>query len=255
MSSPKPALVIVPGASHHPSHYSALATLLQEANYTVTTVDLPSTGGKDRGEPPLTSLKPDILAIQAHITSHLSAGKNVVLICHSFGGISGSAAVQGFLPADREDGLGVVKMIYLAAIIVEPGKSVWEQGGEKHSPSVEFPLPDPEDAGWLRFRDPEKNFYAECTPEVQKEAISKLRWFSEGMNRELVPFSAWQHVESYYLVCGKDQVLPAFVQEMWTSNPTGKWKKVERMETDHSPFLSRTTETVEFVTRSLENTS
>ncbi|TKA76326.1 hypothetical protein B0A55_04189 [Friedmanniomyces simplex] len=256
-SHPKPALVIVPGACHHPSHYAGLSSRLAAAGYESTTVDLPSTGGGG-DEKPVQTLNPDIETIQHAIRSQLSRGRNVVLIMHSFGGITGSAAVQGFLrPTQHEGdfGVGVVKLIYLAGIICEPGRTVLEQGGGAHPPLVHFPLPDPKDAGWLTFHNPAQTFYAECAPDVQEASVARLRLFSEAPGHDIVPYSGWKDVDSYYLLCGKDQVLPVSVQQAWISNPSGRWKRVERLETDHSPFLSPPDETAGFVVRCLEDGS
>ncbi|KAK3071687.1 hypothetical protein LTR53_008187 [Teratosphaeriaceae sp. CCFEE 6253] len=244
MFPPQTALVIVPGACHHPSHYEALAGRLKAAGHEVSTVDLPSTGG----EKPLHSLRPDIAAIQHAIRRCLDRGQNVALVMHSFGGISGSASVQDLLPKDREDGVGLVKLIYLAAILVDARATAMPPGAS-HPPAVHFPLPDPKDAGWMSFHDPTTTFYGECTPEVQESSVAKLRLFSEGLSYDVMPYAGWKDVQSHYLLCGKDNVLPVQLQEMWSRSPGGRWKGVESLETDHSPFLSRTEETAAFVLR------
>jgi len=249
-SSSKPALVIVPGACHHPSHYFTFASRLESAGYDTTTIDLPSTGG-----PKPTTLQQDIDAIRAAILPYLERGRDVAIIMHSFGGITGSPAVQGLTSADRGEGAAsVVKLIFLCALIADAGNPAIPVGGS-HAPTVHFPLPDPKDEGWMFFHDPANTFYAECAPDVREEAVGKLRLCSEGIAHEVSPYAGYRDVDSYYLICEKDQALPAVVQEMWSQSAGGRWIKVERLATDHSPFLSRPEETVAFVERCIADDS
>jgi len=249
MSSTKPAIVIVPGAWHHPSQYTPLASRLEKAGYEVTTCDLPSTGGAK----PTASLSADIDVIRQAIISHLERNQNVALVCHSFGGITGSAAVQGLRPQDRDGKAGVLKLIYLTAAISEAGSTVLTAGGGKHNPCVHFPLPEPENEGFCGVYDPVKNFYNCCPPEVRGENVTKLRLFSEAPCHDIIPYAGWKDVESYYLICEKDNAFPVFVQEAFSSMEGGRWKRVERLDTDHSPVLSRPDETAEFVIRCVED--
>jgi hypothetical protein len=54
----------------------------------------------------------------------VSAGKEVVLVMHSYGGIIGSEAVNGLEKAGRKEKGGVVHALLIAAFLVSKGSSL-----------------------------------------------------------------------------------------------------------------------------------
>src|ERR1700761_4019504 len=91
MATDKPAIVIVPGAWHVPEHYEPIAKLFREADYETLAVRHPSVSvSRDPG---------NMLQKDARVGSDVlrklvnDEGKDVVVIMHSYGGLSGSDAV------------------------------------------------------------------------------------------------------------------------------------------------------------------
>lgn len=124
MTTPKPTIVIVPGAWQRIDAFLPFADRLKQAGYGVECVGVPSTGGT---ELPLTGLPEDIAAVRAALQPLVEQGRDVVLLVHSAGGVSGSGAVRGLdAKTRREAGLagGVTRVIYMTAFMIPKGKSI-----------------------------------------------------------------------------------------------------------------------------------
>lgn len=134
MSPSKPTIVIVPGAWQLISVFVPFADLLKTKGFDTEIVDMPSVGGTQL---PLTGLAEDIAAVRAVVQPLVEAGREVVLLTHSAGGVSGGGAVKGLdVRARREAGLpgGVVRVIYMAAFMVPKGSSLLQMLGGKPAP-------------------------------------------------------------------------------------------------------------------------
>lgn len=130
----KPTVVIVPGAWQLGNAYVPFVDLLKQTGFDAQYVAMPSTGGTQL---PLTGLPGDILAVRAVVQELVDAGKEVVLLTHSAGGVSGSGAVKGLdVKTRKETGLsgGVIRIIYMAAFVVPKGSSLLVMLGGKPTP-------------------------------------------------------------------------------------------------------------------------
>lgn len=119
---PNPTVVIVPGAWHRPAHFQVLIDELAKVHYDTVGVTLPCVDSS----PPLPSWDQDAQAIRKVILEKLDAGKDVITLAHSFGGISMSEAVKGLGKKEREaQGLkgGVIKLIYMCAMALPEGQT------------------------------------------------------------------------------------------------------------------------------------
>lgn len=117
-----PAVVIVPGAWHCPKHYQHLINQLAKVNYTAIGVTLPSVNSS----PPLASWDQDAQAVRQVIMENLDAGKDVIAVAHSFGGIAMSEAVKGLGKEARENrGFkgGVPRLVYMCAMALPKGQT------------------------------------------------------------------------------------------------------------------------------------
>lgn len=134
MSPTKPVIVIVPGAWQLPSAFAPFADLLRSNGFDTEVVAMPSVGGTQL---PLTGLTEDIAAVRRVIHPLAEAGREVVLLTHSAGGVSGGGAIKGLdARARKEAGLpgGVTRIIYMAAFMVPKGSSLLEMLGGKPAP-------------------------------------------------------------------------------------------------------------------------
>lgn len=138
MSANTTAFVIVPGAWSPPACYSKLVHELEVAGFYATALRLPSF---DTSDPSSTSCTVDAEAVRADILPLIEEqGKDVVIVCHSYGGVPAGGAARGLSKAARarmgKQG-GIVALIYMTAFIVPQGSSVVEMMGGHHPPWVQ----------------------------------------------------------------------------------------------------------------------
>lgn len=122
----RPSILIVPGACSTPEFYEPFVTAVREKGYEIETVHIPSTNyeGRTQGAP-APSMSDDVAMVQARIAELAAAGKDVVLMTHSYGGTPGTQSVEGFAKMERQSrGLkgGVVGLAYMCSLIPELGQ-------------------------------------------------------------------------------------------------------------------------------------
>ena len=134
MPSLKPTIVIAPGAWQLASGFSSFTSQLQGAGYATEVVSYPSVGGTVH---PLPGLVEDVAATREVLSKVLEQGKDILLLCHSYGGVVGSCAVEGFSTVEREkEGKrgGVELVVYLSAFMIPKGKSLLDMLGGQSLP-------------------------------------------------------------------------------------------------------------------------
>lgn len=122
----KPEIVIVPGAWQIEPSWALFRSYLKKAGYNVSQVTLPSVGVS------LTGLDTDVSATQAVIDPLLEEGKEVVVLCHSMGGLVAANSMESRDIASRSVGGlegGIIQLIYLAAFITPAGYSLFNLMG------------------------------------------------------------------------------------------------------------------------------
>lgn len=133
-NSEKPVIAIVQGAWHRASHYKGLVQSLTNKGFTVLQPNN-VTAGNDENIKGKTHID-DVRTIRESLQPALDAGKRIVLICHSYGGIPGSAAVEGYQVHERQaKGLsgGISHVIYIAAFALPvKGLSLLSAAGGQH---------------------------------------------------------------------------------------------------------------------------
>ncbi|PGH19379.1 hypothetical protein AJ80_04020 [Polytolypa hystricis UAMH7299] len=246
---PKPAIVVIPGAWHRPQHYRVLTDGLKKHGYEAIGVTLPSVDSS----PPHASWDQDAEAVRQVILENLNAGKEVITIAHSFGGVSMSEAVKGLgKKAHEEQGLsgGVVRLMYMCAMALPEGQT--------HVGQIKPQTPEEEEIekkrqeyqeeyGGMRFTEDgamvlEKEavrdvFYSRCDPKDVEEALDLLGTFPSGPLTVPATYAAYREIPSTYIVCENDAALPVSVQERMIAQGEGVFH-VERCQEGHSPFLS-----------------
>ena len=119
----KPTFVFVTGNFLPPAYYAAVARLLEFHLFPTKLVTLVSTGSKE----PLTSNEPDIAAIKKVVEDLVNIGKEVIIVAHSYAGVPTCEAVKGLAKQERlsqgKPGGGVVKLVFVAAWILQEGES------------------------------------------------------------------------------------------------------------------------------------
>lgn len=123
----KPAIVLVPGAWHKPQHLHKVIDGLEKSGYEAHAVALASVDS----EVPIASWDKDAEGVREVIVKNLDAGKDVIVIAHSYGGFVMSEAVKGLGKKARKEnqGLesGVLRLIYMCAVAPRKGETVQDK--------------------------------------------------------------------------------------------------------------------------------
>ncbi|KAI0193294.1 Alpha/beta hydrolase fold-1 [Xylaria flabelliformis] len=233
MAGKKPVLVFCPGAWCDPGYFRFTTDILTKAGYTCLTVSLPSVGSELRPKdaPPITQgLQTDANAVRDVVIPQLDDGHDVVLICHSYGGVVTSEAVRGLDRASRGPDTGaVIYLVYVAAIILDVGNVVWPEDPPKEQFVVE---------GELCWRNPEASdthlWLGGCNEEQMKLAMSSGRSHVRQCFKEPTTYAGWRHIPGTYVVAKKD-----LMPNMIVAAPEGhKFEEVLEVDGDHFAFCS-----------------
>jgi len=224
----KPAIVLSHGAFHAPKHYNLLLNALKDQGYEVHCPQLPSVGSTQ------SSIEPDVAIISNTIESLVAKDKDVVLMCHSYGGMVGSAAASPYIKRAGASGHGIVAMIYMCAFLPSAGQSLSDiSGGEKLWAAPDF------DRGQMVVF-PEKaqeGLYTGVTDQkLVDEMIPELKGQSIGAVMSKVDAEPWREVRTVYIVCELDQAICLHEQEGMLASK-GMIEQV-RLKTGHSPWMS-----------------
>ena len=220
-----PTVVLVHGAWHSASCWSAVTPLLGDAGVEHVAVDLPFSGHDD-----------DITALR-DVLDQLDGRK--ILVGHSYGGlvISGAGAARTDLD----------HLLYLCAFMVEQGSTVFDALTQ---------VPDLSESKLLdaivthgdgtSSIDPDKAFaafYHLCRPAAVEPSVGLLRPMDASSTLAPCQGAPWTTVASTYVICAQDQAIPVQGQRFMAANATSSVV----FDTDHSPFLSMPTETVALI--------
>ena len=125
-SETKPTVVIVPGGWHLPIHYEPLTKVLSSYGFPSIALLLPTFGAS----PPDKDLYDDIAYISSQLEELVEkAGREVIVIVHSYGGIPGSSAARPFVREGRaQQGKqgGVIGVLYISSFAMPAGKTTLE---------------------------------------------------------------------------------------------------------------------------------
>jgi pimeloyl-ACP methyl ester carboxylesterase len=202
----KPTIVMVPGLWEGTDPFSAVSTMLQSHSYPVTFAPLASTGKPSPGNP---SMDDDVAAIRAVLAQLVEEKhQSVLLVCHSAGGFLGPSAMEGLVKSHREkSGLegGVVGIVFLAGAVAPEGYM--------HTPRPFMDFSLAEEKGEMWCKDVRGSLFNDFSEADAEKWIAKLNCQpSSGWDLE-TKYAGWREVETTYLVCENDQVLPSQVQE------------------------------------------
>ena len=236
----KQTILFVPGLWEGPKVFTHVSTLLHAQGYTTQTTTLPSTGTTSPGNP---SMADDEAAIRTVVKTLVEREqKTVVLVCHSAGGFLGSAAISGLSSKARKDAGeegGVAKIVFLTAGL----------GPEGH---VHTPLPFfdfSKGNGEMYPVSPAGTMFHDLDEGEREKWMKELKCQpSEGWDGT-TKYCGWREVESVYLVCEGDKILPVQVQEMMADMAGSR---VVRCESGHMVMLSMPEKVVEVIVEAVE---
>ncbi|MFC4943544.1 alpha/beta hydrolase [Pseudonocardia sp. GCM10023141] len=211
-------VVLVHGAWHGAWAWDRFLPELSDLE--TRTVELPSVGSDPAA---LGDLYADAAAVRAAVAA---LDGPVVVVAHSYGGAPVSEGLVG-LPQ-------VSGIVYVCAFQLDVGESL--------AAAVGGSAPDwwdmHEEQGYVDTLRPEEIFYGGVDAATVADAIGKLRHQGLAAFAQPQTAAAWHDIPSTYVVCEQDNAIPAVAQEAMAKRSD----RVVRMDTSHSPFLTRPAE-------------
>ncbi|KAK0113588.1 hypothetical protein ONS95_013835 [Cadophora gregata] len=240
--SSKPVFVFLPGAWHIPSVYDAVISKLSTHGYSSQALPLQAVVA----QPAVTTLQPDIDALNTAVRSQADTGKDVIVVSHSWSGIIVGGALEGLSKKSREqEGKkgGVVRLAYIAAFVPMEGVGLLQAFGGEEPPFyiVEKPWVTP-----FGPPGPIPLFYHDLPSAEAESWAAKLAPHSYATKFLGTDRCSWKEIPSSYLICEDDKAIPPSVQEAMVDacKKEGATMDITRVMSSHSPFLSKVDETV-----------
>jgi pimeloyl-ACP methyl ester carboxylesterase len=206
--------VLVHGAGHGGWCWDRTREDLTASGHQSVAVDLP-----------LTTLEDDAAAVTECLDS---LDEPAIVVGHSYGGLVISLAAAG-----RSD---VEQLVYVAAVLVGAEESVMDLAAQ-FPPTPLMEQLDFTPDGFMVF-SPETAidcFYQETPPEVAQAASLRMRPTGAAGTAASPSADPWRTVPTTYIVCERDRALHPDMQRVMAK----KAGRVESIDTDHSPFVSR----------------
>lgn len=253
--SPKPTLILVPGAWHNGAIiFNKVISVLSKQQYKCIPIALPSI--TPTGNPSITYID-DITAVRNAIEAETTQGRDVVLVVHSYGGHVGSSAMKGLTrPKQHQDngnsGHGhVIGFAMISSVFTVTG-APFVDGTGKHPPWMTENL----STGFIEITVPARDvFYHDLPEDEGNEWATKLQKMSARTGKEggEHAYAGWKDVPVWYLATKNDHALPYKLQLMFVNmaRDEGGDVTVRKIESSHSPMLSRPEETAEFISEAV----
>ncbi|KAL8880490.1 MAG: hypothetical protein Q9192_008003 [Flavoplaca navasiana] len=233
-------IVIVPGAWHPALLYDDLISRFQAAGYGAIVAAYPSC---DSQSPKTATCDQDAKAIRKQCLSLMEdEGKDLLLVCHSFGGIPGGAAAHGLSKEERlrkgERG-SIIGLVYMSAFAVPEGFSVLELMGGKHAPLL---VPNTPSEGMCIASPAIQAFFHDVDEHTASRLATALVPHAMLALESPAPPPAWAETayegKRAYLKCTLDRALPPAIQDKFVKDSGMTWD-VGDVDAGHEPHLSQ----------------
>lgn len=226
--------VLIHGGYERGGSFHKVARILKEANQTVYTPDLPP-----NEDSPATLADISMKVYRDYVVDLLQKiGRPVVLLGHSLGGLTISAAAEVAPELVRD-------LVYLSALMIPPGDTVEAFRKRFYGPTAA--ITDARDDrtvtedGQLASMGPSgarEHFFLCCSLEDTREGYARLRPQPQKVYYEPQEhtYERWGKIRRTYIVALQDRGLPpplsAFMLETVGAD------RVEIIDADHSSYLS-----------------
>ncbi|KAH7408156.1 Alpha/beta hydrolase fold-1 [Phaeosphaeria sp. MPI-PUGE-AT-0046c] len=224
----KPTIILVPGSFAPETIYRKTILHLRSLGFPAVALRIPSTTKRMPLAPATMSDDADV--IKRSVEAVTATGKEVVVVCHSYGGMPTTQALAGLK--------GVKRVVYLAAIVPKVGESnVESMGGKKGE------LPFPMDDGYLHI-DATTFAAAVCNDlswDLAYENTLNFAHHSGASFLEPVTQVGYLDIPVSYIFCEKDLVVNPEKQQGFVDvvqEATGKDVHVVKLDSGHCPNWS-----------------
>ncbi|KAL8654025.1 MAG: hypothetical protein Q9210_001766 [Variospora velana] len=244
----KITFVIVPGAWHPASLYDEFTSRLREVGYGAVVATYPSC---DSPNPQTATCEQDTDVLRQQCISMIEdGGKELLLVCHSYGGIPGGGAAFGLSKKDRlQEGKegGVIGLVYMSAFVVPEGMSLYEFLGRQHGPYL---IRDTPSGGMTIISPAIEALFNDVDRDTASRLVAFLVPHAILSFESPAPKQAWTEPayegKRAFLRCTQDHTIPLAVQDMCVQRSGLDWI-VKDVDAGHEAHISRLSEVCEAV--------
>ncbi|KAI1272203.1 Alpha/Beta hydrolase protein [Xylaria sp. FL0933] len=227
-----PTIFFIPGAWHEIWVFDQLRAVLEARGFETEALDLPTIVSND----PNIGLMDDAKLVHSALTTLIDAGKEVVIVPHSYGGQVAANAVTGLGVRQRAAAAlpgGVLMIANLATMFTPAGTCLLNNLGGKPLPWFGI-----DDDGLFTANGAMDLFYHDVEPELAAKAVAGLRRMSYRVVSDISEHDPWNDgIEVGYIFCKNDHSISLDAQKAMASIfPEGFFTAT--LEASHSPFLS-----------------
>ncbi|KLU86115.1 hypothetical protein MAPG_05134 [Magnaporthiopsis poae ATCC 64411] len=229
---------LVHGAWHGPWTFDLLRAELEGRGYSTSVSALPSVGTTD----PEIGLYDDGAAVRADLERLIDAGKEVVLVVHSYGGLATSNGVEGLSIQQRKAAGkqgGVLSHVFIAAMALDVGTSLSRMLEKDGVPEYISISADGKFGSLLPERVEETFYNGVEDKALVAKGIASLRQMTSKAFEEPSQYAPWNNGFNVgYIFTEKDNAVPlALQQAMFSQFPPGSFNAT--MDTGHAPVFSK----------------
>ena len=198
--------------------------------------------------------------VQFLILAQTALGNNVVLIGYSSCGVISNSAIKGLVPSTQPGRvleliniaifivlISILILSFLKSLLVNPSA---QPHWSSPDPTAKWPiLSDSNPVGLIR------RLYHDVLPAEAEEHVSLLRKQTlASMTAKIGIYAGWRDVRMWYLVTTKKKAMVPDCQNLMIllAREAGADITTREIESGHSPFISRTAETVYFVLEAVD---
>lgn len=238
---------------HIPAHFKPTTRHLEAAGYECVGVNLPGNTTEPRIEGRLIGIEDDVSKVRQTVLTQVDAGKEVVVVTHSYGCIPGPSALTDLGTETRKasgQGGGVRAVVLIAGFFCPPGGTMLDAMGGQLLPQYLH-----EDDATLPFNGPGAIHVLYNDLEINEalKAVWLLKPQSYGINTSAIPsqVEGIRGIPVKFLLCRNDNATPWEAQtgSILGFRAAGLDVYAEVAESGHSPFLKFPEETSRFIRR------
>ncbi|KAI1825968.1 alpha/beta-hydrolase [Xylaria intraflava] len=239
----KPYFLIVPGSFSLPTSYDYVVASIREKGYEIKALTLPTTGlgpGVPR-ETPFVTMYEDAALIAKEVEALADAGKEIVLMAHSYGGFPATESTKGLTVEERrKEGKkgGIVRIAYLTVLLGSLGQKASDVLGNTKAWD-----PHAVPNGWMSL-DVTQSAKSSFSDMPEDQAMA---WSATFVPHSIMSFTnplthaGYKDAPVSYLLCEEDLVIPSELQRKgidMIERETGKKVDVTSIKTGHCPVIS-----------------
>ncbi|KAJ9614613.1 hypothetical protein H2200_002750 [Cladophialophora chaetospira] len=259
MAQSSPIILIIPGSfSTAQMYYSVLSSLETLSPNTPAYVSNLPSAIRNAPEPAAT-LADDAAHFRSIIEKLAEGGREVILVAHSYGGVV-ATEIAGVSKKEREaQGKkgGVVRIVYLAAHVVEESKSLQEQIGQPPNPAIAKVGED----HFIRFVNVQMIAQGTIPDMDQTIAVEFIKSMGRHSNLSFTSkatHSGWKNVPVSWILTEQDFIVAPDLQKSYIKRieeESGQKVDLHVLATGHAPNASAPEKVAEVLVKvlALEN--